>query len=123
MVMLALVACGRASTSPGPSVASVYAGRVVLNDLNPVVRDLPSWWDGPPTFDVKPLNSATRPDVERFAVVVRFSHVSTGEQIRLRYQVHDTTAYETALKTAEQNDLGTSLPGPQNGEQALYYNQ
>ena len=80
MVMLALVACGRVSTSSGPSVASVYAGRVVLNDLNPVVRDLPSWWDGPPTFDVKPLNSATRPDVERFAVSVRFSHVGTVEQ-------------------------------------------
>ncbi|TMF31670.1 MAG: hypothetical protein E6I29_04310 [Chloroflexi bacterium] len=73
ILALSLVACGRASTSSGPSVASVYSGRVVLNDLNPVVRDLPSWWDGPPTFDVKPLNSATRPDFERFAVVIRFA--------------------------------------------------
>jgi len=123
MVMLALVACGRVSTSSGPSVASVYAGRVVLNDLNPVVRDLPSWWDGPPTFDVKPLNSATRPDVERFAVSVRFSHVGTAEQIRLRYQVYDTTSYATALMSAEQTALGTSLTGPKAGDQVLYYNQ
>jgi len=124
MLAIALAACGRASSNnSGPSVATVYSGRVVLNDLNPVVRDLPSWWDGPPTFDVKPLNSATRPDVERFAVVVRFSHVGTGEQIRLRYQVYDTTAYATALMTAEQNALGTSLSGPKAGDQVLYYNQ
>src|SRR5256712_6525919 len=104
-------------------MASVYSGRVELNDLNPVVRDLPSWGDGPPTFDVKPRNSATRPDVERFAVVVRFSHVGTGEQIRLRYQVYDTSAYATALMNAEQNALGTSLSGPKAGDQVLYYNQ
>jgi len=104
-------------------VASVYSGRVVLNDLNPVVRDLPSWWDGPPTFDVKPLNSATRPDFERFAVVVRFAHAGTGEQIRLRYQVFGTTSYATALMSAEQTALGTSLSGPKAGDQVLYYNQ
>ena len=104
-------------------MAGVYAGRVLLNDLNPVVRDLPSWWDGPPTFDVKPLNSATRPDVERFAVVVRFSHVGTAEQIRLRYQVFDSTSYATALMNAEQTALGTSLTGPKAGDQVLYYNQ
>ncbi|TMF06699.1 MAG: hypothetical protein E6I41_11910 [Chloroflexi bacterium] len=123
ILALSLVACGRASTSSGPSVASVYSGRVVLNDLNPVVRDLPSWWDGPPTFDVKPLNSATRPDFERFAVVVRFAHAGTGEQIRLRYQVFGTTSYATALMSAEQTALGTSLSGPKAGDQVLYYNQ
>ena len=124
VLVIALVACGRMSgNNSGPSVATVYAGRVVLNDLNPVVRDLPSWWNGPPTFDVKPLNSATRSDVERFAVVVRFSHVGTGEQIRLRYQVYDTSAYATALMNAEQNALGTSLSGPKAGDQVLYYNQ
>ena len=124
VLVIALVACGRTSgNNSGPSVATVYAGRVVLNDLNPVVRDLPSWWNGPPTFDVKPLNSATRSDVERFAVVVRFSHVGTGEQIRLRYQVYDTSAYATALMNAEQNALGTSLSGPKAGDQVLYYNQ
>src|SRR5437870_5035387 len=120
---LSLVACGRASTSSGPSVASVYSGRVVLNDLKPVVPDLPSWWDGPPTFDVKPLNSATRPDFERFAVVVRFAHAGTGEQIRLRYQVFGTTSFATALMSAEQTALGTSLSGPKAGDQVLYYNQ
>jgi hypothetical protein len=123
MLALSLLACGRTSTISGPSVASVYAGRVVLNDLNPVVRDLPSWWDGPPTFDVKPLNSATRPDVERFAVVVRFAHIGTAEQIRLRYQVFDSTSYATALMSAEQLALGTSLSGPKAGDQVLYYNQ
>src|SRR5438552_13695149 len=123
MLALSLVACGRTSTSSGPSVSSVYAGRVVLNDLKPVVPDLPSWWDGPPTFDVKPLNSATRPDFERFAVVVRFAHAGTGEQIRLRYQVFDTTSYATALMSAEQTALGTSLAGPKAWDQDLYYTQ
>src|SRR2546430_11669112 len=84
MLAIALAACGRASSNnSGPSVATVYSGRVVLNDLNPVVRDLPSWWDGPPTFDVKPLNSATRPDFERFAVVVRFAH-DHGKPLEVR---------------------------------------
>src|SRR5438128_11014770 len=124
MLAIALAACGRASSNnSGPSVATVYSGRVVLNDLNPVVRDLPSWWDGPPTFDVKPLNSATRPDFERFAVVVSFAHAGTGEQIRIRNQVFDTTSYATALMSAEQTALGTSLTGPKAGDQVLYYNQ
>src|SRR5438552_17540761 len=118
MLAIALAACGRASSNnSGPSVATVYSGRVVLNDLNPVVRDLPSWWDGPPTFDVKPLNSATRPDFEHFDLVVRFAHAGTGEQIRLRYQVFGTTSYATALLSAEQTALGMSLAGPKAWDQ------
>jgi hypothetical protein len=126
LAALALVtlACGRSNTSSsGPSMGAVYAGRVVLNDLDPIVRDSSSWWEGPPTFNVRPLNSSTRLDEDRFGVTVRFAHVGSRESLEVGYEVWVSTSIATSFMSAYQNALGNSLSGPKAGDQSLYYNR
>jgi hypothetical protein len=119
----ALAACGKASSNTGPTVAKVYAGRVSLDDVTSTLGDAQSWAPGPPTFDVRPLNSASRDDANRFAVTVRFSHVGTREELRIQYQAWSSTTIATALMNLNKTLLGTSLTGPRAGDQSLYYNQ
>ena len=124
LLALALMACGRTSNNTnGPSVGSVYAGRVVQADLGPVVPDATAWWQGPPTFGVRPLNSATRLDQDKFDVTVRFAHAGTREEMRLEYQVWISTAIATAVMDSTKTALGNSLSGAKAGDQVLYYNR
>lgn len=124
VLALALVSCGRASTTNnGPSLATVYAGHLALSDVSSLLGDATNWAQGPPTFDVRPLNSATREDADRFSVTLRFAHVGTREQLRLHYQVWSSTTIATAIMDLNKTVLGTSLTGPRAGDQVLYYNQ
>lgn len=124
VLALALVSCGRVSTTTtGPTLAAVYGGRIALGDVSAVLGDSKNWAQGPPTFDVRPLNSATREDADRTAVIVRFSHIGTREELRLHYQVWSSTAIATAIMDLNKTVLGTSLSGPRAGDQVLYYNQ
>ena len=114
------MACGRTSNNTnGPSVGSVYAGRVVQADLGPVVPDATAWWQGPPTFGVRPLNSATRLDQDKFDVTVRFAHAGTREEMRLEYQVWISTAIATAVMDSTKTALGNSLSGAKAGDQVV----
>jgi hypothetical protein len=122
LLSIVLAACGRSSTSQGPSLATVYAGRVGLSDLSSAM-DVGGWVEGPPTFGVRPLNSASIPDVEKFNLTLQFSRVGTMEGIRVEYHVWNATTFATNLMAAEQTSLGTSLSGPKAGDQVLYYNQ
>jgi hypothetical protein len=119
----ALMSCGRTSTDTGPSLATVYAGRVSLGDVTSVLGDAQGWAPGPPTFDVRPLKSGTRSDANRFAVTIPFSHVGTREGLRIQSQVWSSTTIATAVMDLNKALSGNSLTGPRAGDQVLYYNQ
>jgi hypothetical protein len=124
MAAVVLVACTRstgASTSVKP--ADVYAGAITLADITAVVGDSANWWPGPPTFGVRPLDTASMPPQVRSETIVRFSHVGTAENLFTLYRVWDTTALATAVMTSYETALGTSLTGPKTGDQVLYYQQ
>jgi hypothetical protein len=124
VLALALIACGRVSTTNnGPTLAAVYGARVGLSDVGGLLGDAKNWAQGPPTFDVRPLNSATREDADRLAVIVRFSHIGTREELRMHYQVWNSTTVATAIMDLNKTVLGASLSGPRAGDQVLYYNQ
>lgn len=124
VLALALVACGRVSTTNnGPTLAAVYGGRIALSDVSGLLGDTRNWAQGAPTFDVRPLNSATREDADRLGVTLRFSHIGTREELRLHYQVWSSTAIATAIVDLNKTVLGTSLTGPRAGDQVLYFNQ
>jgi len=119
-----LAACaGRASSSSAPSLTTLYASRLALSDITPATGDAQNWWLAAPTFDVRPLNSATRDDAERTALVTRFTHLGTAETLSLRYQVWTSTSIATTVQSYEQTVLGTSLTGPKAGDSSLYYNR
>jgi len=123
LLVVALTACGRTTgTTSGPSAAGVYAGRVGLNDFKSAI-DPEGWVEGPPTFGVRPLNSSSLPEEERFELTLRYQKLGTQEAIHINYQVWQTTSVASALMSFEKSNLGTSLTGPKAGDQVLYYNQ
>ena len=124
LAAIVLVACTR-STGSGTSAkpADIYAGGIALVDLTSVVGDSADWWPGPPTFGVRPLDTASMPPQVRSETIVRFSHVGTAENLFTLYRVWDTTSLATAVMTTYETALGTSLTGPKAGDQVLYYQQ
>jgi hypothetical protein len=122
-VTLAGAACARTSASAAASPAAVYASTLQLADIASVVGDSSSWWPAPPTFGVRPLDTSTRPDQERYEITVRFTHSGTAEGLQAVYRVWDSAATATAVMNSVSAALGTSLSGPKSGDQILYYNQ
>lgn len=117
------VACGRVSSTGGASLANVYAGSVRVGDIAPILGDAAAWWPGPPQFGVRPLDSSTRPDYERFELLLRFVHNGTAESIGIQYRVMTSSSIASAIMSSLEQSFGTSLRGPSAGDQILYYNQ
>lgn len=106
-----------ASTKPAdlwsimPSQADV---RSVMGDSN--------WYAGPPSFEVDPLDAATTPATQRFAVSQAYEHLGSGEQLFARYTVYDKTSSATTAMTDYQSLYGQSVSTtPKLGDQVLYY--
>ena len=124
VIVPVLAACARTSgAGSAPSLAALYASRLAVSDVTPATGDSQSWWPAAPTFDVRPLNSATRDDAEVTALLTRFTHVGTAEELSIRYQVWTSTSIATNVEDFEQTVLGTSLTGPTAGDKAIYYNR
>jgi len=124
LVAVVLVACTRSTSSTsGAKPADILAGAIDLADLTSVVGDASSWWPGPPTFGVRPLDTANMPPQVRSETIVRFSRVGTAENVYTLYRIWDTTSLATAVMSSYQTALGTSLTGPKAGDQVLYYQQ
>jgi hypothetical protein len=87
--------------------------RSLLGDSN--------WWPGPPSFGVRPLDSASMPYREKFHVITRFTHIGTAETFDIEYTLWDSTASATTQMTNIQAAFGTSASGPKVGDQVLYY--
>lgn len=122
-IALSLAACGRFGTTATPTIANVYAGAVRMNDITPYIDDASNWWPGPPQFGTRPLDSSTRPEQERFDVTMRFVHVGSGETLAVTYRIWDSSSLASAIMSSTQSALGSSLNGPNAGDQVLYYNQ
>ncbi len=102
---------------------TVYAGGVRVSDLAPYLGDSTNWWPGVPQFSVRPLDSATRPEEERFVVKLQFVHNGSAENLVVEYRVWSSSALAGAIVTSEQQAVGSSLSGPSAGDQVLYFNQ
>jgi hypothetical protein len=93
----------------GPSEAQV---RAMFGDSN--------WWIGPPSFKVRPLDSATMLDTERFAVEQQFIHLGTAEAFLVTYTVYDTVTSATTFMTALKTQYGATTPTQKVGDDTLY---
>lgn len=124
LAAIVLVACTRSTgSSTGAKPADIYAGAITLADVTSAVADSGDWWPGPPTFGVRPLDTASMPPQVRSETIVRFTHVGTAENLFTRYRIWDTTSVATAVMSSYETALGTSLTGPKAGDQVLYYQQ
>jgi hypothetical protein len=106
------------ATSAQP--ADLYAATPSQSEVRALLGD-DSWWAGPPSFGVRPLNVASMPATQRFSVTQPFVHVGSAETLEITYQLWNSTSAATSHMTSLQNALGTSASGPKVGDQALYY--
>ncbi len=97
-----------------------YAANPTLADVRSMLGDS-NWWPGPPSFGVRPLDSATKPFQERFHVSTRFTHLGTAETFDIENTLWDTTSSATTQMTNIQSAFGTSASGAKVGDQELYY--
>ena len=97
-----------------------YGANPTLADVRSLLGDS-NWWPGPPSFGVRPLDSATMPFQERFHVTTRFTHLGTVETFDIECALWDTTSSASTQVTNIQSSFGTSASGAKVGDQVLYY--
>ncbi|HWO46054.1 MAG TPA: hypothetical protein VNO87_10820 [Methylomirabilota bacterium] len=118
---VALVSCamiGPGGTSAQP--AEIYAAGPTVSDVRALFGD-DNWWQGPPSFQVRPLDAETTSFTQRFSVAQRFLRIGTAEEFVVQYTVFDKTSSATTRMTGLQQALGASPSSPKVGDQVLYY--
>lgn len=123
VLSLALVACGRTTSSGGVALINVYDGGVRLGDVSSMLDDSSNWWPGPPQFGTRPLDSSTRPEEERFDVTFRFLHNGSAETLNVTYRVWYSSGLASAIMSSTKQAVGSTLKGPSAGDEILYLNQ
>ncbi|MEO9048685.1 MAG: hypothetical protein ABI334_03610 [Candidatus Dormiibacterota bacterium] len=123
MLAIVMSACVRPSTTGSSAQpAQLYGAAPTTPDVQSLLGDS-NWWPGPPSFGVRPLDSATMPFNEKFHVITRFSHIGTAETFDVEYTVWNSTASATTQMSNIQSSLGTPVTGTKAGDQTLYYGQ
>lgn len=123
VALLAVVAgaCAKpGSTTAGAKPLDFYGANPSLADVRTLLG-ADSWWPGPPSFGVRPLDSSSMPFNEKFHVITRFVHIGTAETFEIEYTLWATTASATTFMTNAQSAFGTSVTGAKVGDQVLYY--
>jgi hypothetical protein len=120
-IAVAAVACTRSSTSGANATPiDLLTAEPRVSDVQALLGDS-SWWPGPPSFGVRPLDSASMPFQERFHVVQRFAHIGTAETLDVEFTLWSSTSTATTQMSNLQSAFGTSASGPKVGDQVLYY--
>jgi hypothetical protein len=99
----------------------LYAAALSVADVKALVGGGSSWWPGPPSFHVRPLDAASTPTQERFSITERFAHLGSAEAVNVEYTVWASTSAATTQFSNVASAFGTSAPGPKEGDQVLYY--
>ncbi len=111
-----LAACARIGSGGfNGKVADLSADvRAVFGDSN--------WWAGPPTFQVRPLDSGTMPETELFGLTRTFIHVGSAEAFIVIYTAYNTVSAATTVMTNLKNQYGAGAPPQKVGDDTLYLN-
>src|SRR3979409_1973652 len=119
VVAITAGACARSSSPSG----AVRAQPIDLYGANPTLADVRAllgsndWWPGPPSFGVRPLDSATMSYKEKFHVGTRSPQRGPGETVDSAYTWWDASSSATTTMTNVQSAFGTSAGGPKVGDQ------
>lgn len=121
LAAVVLVSCAKlGSGGSNAQPAEIYAAGPSVNDVRILLGD-DRWWQGPPSFGVPPLDTASRPDTERFSITQRYLHIGSAEELIVTYTVFDKTSSATTRMTTFQSAFGASPSSPKEGDQVLYY--
>jgi hypothetical protein len=120
MALIASACTRSSSTGSNTQPMDLYTANPSLADVRSLLGD-DNWWPGPPSFGVRPLDSASMSFREKFHVITRFTHIGTSEALDIEYTLWDSTSSATTQMTNAQAAFGTPVSGPKVGDQALYY--
>jgi len=117
---IALVSCAR----QGPAGSNLktedlYAAGPTVGDVRTLLGDQ-NWWQGPPSFEVRPLDAASIADTEKFSVAQRFIRLGTAEEFLVRYTMYDKVTSATNVMSALKDAYGASTPLQKVGDDTLY---
>jgi len=118
VIVSACAAPGSATTRAKPM--DVYAIAPSESDVRSLLGDS-NWTETPPSFEVLPLDFATRNPLEQYSVSVRFIRLGTAEELFARYTLYDKSSSATTAMSDFQLAFGTSPTSPKVGDQVLYY--
>jgi hypothetical protein len=123
LAMIAMLA-GACTRAPSGSISAqppdLYAAMPSLSDVRTLLGD-DSWWPGPPSFGVRPLDVASMATAEKFSVTQPFIHVGSAEMFQVDFTLWNATSASKTYMTTIQNALGTTPSGPSVGDQTIYY--
>ncbi len=121
MFVVFAAACGRTS-SPSTSTRplDLYAAEPTPADVKAMLGD-DNWWPGPPSFGVRPLDSASMPMSERFRITQRFAHIGTAEMFDVAFTQWTSTSTASTQMNDIKTALGSSASGAKVGDDVLYY--
>jgi hypothetical protein len=122
LTAIAVVSCTKlGSSSSNAQLGDILAAGPTIADVRSMLGDS-NWWQGPPSFEVRPLNAETTPRTVRFGMTQEFIHIGTAEGFLVHYTVYETTTAATTRMTDLQNVLGTAqATSPKVGDQVMYY--
>jgi hypothetical protein len=124
LAAITVVSCTRlGSSSSNAQLADILAAGPTVSDVRSMLGDS-NWWQGPPTFEVRPLNAETTPQTVRFGMTQEFIHIGTAEGFLVHYTVYRTTTAATTRMNDLQNVFGTAqATSPRVGDQVMYYGE
>lgn len=115
-----MVSCARIGSGGfNGKVGDLYAAGPTAADVQSLFGDT-NWWAGPPTFQVRPLDSGTMPETELFGLTRTFIHVGTAEAFVVVYTAYNTVASATTVMTNLKNQYGAGSPPQKVGDDTLY---
>jgi hypothetical protein len=122
LTAMAVVSCARlGSSSSNAQLGDILAAGPSVSDVRSMLGDS-NWWQGPPSFAVRPLNAETTAITVRFGMTQEFIHIGTAEGFLVHYTVYETTTAATTSMTNLQNLLGPAqATSPRVGDQVMYY--
>jgi hypothetical protein len=98
----------------------LYAAQPTPADVKSMLSD-DNWWPGPPSFGVRPLDSASMSASARFRITQRFAHIGTAETFDVAFTQWSSTSSATSQMTDIKAALGTPSSGGKVGDDVLYY--
>jgi hypothetical protein len=117
-----LTACARIGSGGfNGKVADLSAAGPTATDVQAVFGDS-NWWAGPPTFQVRPLDSGTMPETELFGLTRTFIHVGSAEAFIVVYTAYNTVSAATTVMTNLKNQYSAGAPPQKVGDDTLYLN-
>ncbi|TMB43256.1 MAG: hypothetical protein E6J53_08745 [Chloroflexi bacterium] len=122
VLLMFATACARtpSTSASGAKPIDLYAAEPSPADVKSMLGDS-NWWPGPPSFGVRPLDSASMPMAERFRILQRFVHIGTAETFDVEFIQWTSASTATTQMNNIKSALGTSASGASVGDQSLYY--